>query len=153
MSSGIYHGIIDFIVAHYRRPSSGRGAWCRQRCGAWRRLFCVAFWRCAGNTGMLSIRVLQATPGIDAAIIRLTAGNGAHCSPHSNISPPFLPVYHHHSTETGPCLALPCIGRLGQPSAVIVASHCPASPGAHLPAYRFMARPDSCPHERPWTCC
>jgi hypothetical protein len=73
---------------------------------------------------MLAIKLLQATPGIDVALIRLPTRDGARCSSHSNISSPFLRLLYHYSTEMGPCLAVPCIGRLGQPSAVIVVSHC-----------------------------
>jgi len=56
-------------------------------------------------------------------IARLTTG--AQCFHLTTLlqKPPFLRRLHHHGAQTGPCVAVPCIGGHGELSAVIAASH------------------------------
>ncbi|KAF2025677.1 hypothetical protein EK21DRAFT_93068 [Setomelanomma holmii] len=53
--------------------------------------------------------------------------------------PPFLRCFHHHSAQTGPCLAVPCTGGHGQPSAVIAASHRAPDPASIVWGQRLWA--------------
>jgi hypothetical protein len=112
------------------------------RCLACLRLFGVAFLAMRRMTGVVWIKVLQATPEIDASSLDrwqrsplLTTLQHMPSLPATMPSPP---------PSDGAMLSIAVhqgIGRHEQPSAVIAAAHCPLSMRAHLPGLEARGSP------------